>query len=856
MPSNLNSNSFFLIFILCLAFATSCKPTRVNSPSQTSTQTVDKSAEKRIATPIPLKYAYLPSKERKFDLIHTRMEVQFDWEKEEMKGLATLTLTPYFYSQQNLELDAQAMTINSVRLLKKKSLISLKFQNTGKKLLVALDTIYSKGQEIQLEIDYVAQPKNVTAGGNYAITDNKGLYFINAQGKVPNKPRQIWTQGEPESSSVWFPTIDAPNERCTQEMHITVDSNYTTLSNGVLSYSTEPEPGKRTDVWEMKLPHAPYLFMMAIGEFAVVKDKWRDIELTYLVEKEYEPYAKAIFKHTPEMLEFFSNKLNYKYPWPKYAQVVVRDYVSGAMENTSASLFGEDIQSTDRELLDQNWDDIIAHEMFHQWFGDLVTLESWPNLPLNESFANYSEYLWNEYKHGKDESDYIGHKEKEQYFDESNHKQEPLIRYHVRSAEDMFDSHSYAKGGRILHMLRKTIGDQAFFEGLSFYLRTNQYRSVEVHNLRMAFEEVTGKDLNWFFDQWFLHPGHPVLRVSQAYQADSAQVVIAVEQVQDTAHAPVYQIPFQVETSLRGNLFKYEFTLQGAKGQFKIPSLTKPDHIVFDPEHTLLAAIDDSASGMELFSKFSLSNSGLTRYLALKDLVVEDKNPDTKLAELAVQKGLNDSFWLVREVSIAYLMARQISIGDAAKKQIEAIAENDAKTQVQAAAIALLAKENAPKHEGLFRRMLNHRSYTVAGSALEAFTSTDAEDKLEVMKRFEKETHTGIASALANVYSRIKDTTYIGWFTWQLENGKKSGQFNLITAFGQYAYGMKDSQAQDKCVRKLQYLVTKETSFIARFAAFRVLGLFSDRPDIQQFRKLAAEAEQNQTYRQYLMSQL
>ncbi len=852
MPFNLNTR--FLFLLVSLMWASACRPLIGTKKAPVSPIVVGEIPDTRIATPIPIRYAYLPSRERKFDLLHTRLDVQFDWEKEEMQGLASLKLTPYFFNQELLELNAQAMLINKVNLLKGNQLMPLKFENTGKMLIITLDTIYSKGQELNIEIDYVSRPGKVASGGNYAITDNKGLYFINAQGKVPNKPRQIWTQGEPEANSVWFPTIDSPNERCTQEMHITVDSKYTTLSNGVLSYSIEPKAGMRTDVWEMKLPHAPYLFMMAIGEFAVVKDKWRDIELTYLVEKEYEPYAKTIFRHTPEMLEFFSTKLNYKYPWPKYAQVVVRDYVSGAMENTSASLFGEDIQSTDRELLDQNWDDIIAHEMFHQWFGDLVTMESWPNLPLNESFANYAEYLWNEYKHGRDEADFIGFKEKEQYFDESVQKQEPIIRYQVRSAEDMFDSHSYAKGGRILHMLRKTIGDKAFFEGLSLYLHKHKFSAVEVHNLRMAFEEVTGKDLNWFFNQWFLKPGHPVLQFRYEYQADSSQIVISLSQMQDTAHAPVFEIPFQVETFIRGKAFNYAFTLKKAGGTFKIPSLAKPDYIIFDPEHTLLARLDDSASNSELYSKFTNSPSGLSRFQSLKDL--QDDKENKKLAELATVKGLSDSFWLVREAALDYLPSYPAVINEVNLKQVEKIAESDAKTKVQASAISLLAKENAPKYEGLFRRLLNHNSYAVAGSALEAFIKTDAEDKLEVMKRFEKETHTGIASALANTYSRVRDTTYISWFNWQLENGKKSGQFNLITAYGQYAFGMKDSQAQDRCVRTLQYLVTKETSFIARFAAFRVLGLFADRPDIQRFRQLAAEAEQNQTYKQYLMSQL
>jgi aminopeptidase N len=191
--------------------------------------------------------------------------------------------------------------------------------------------------------------------------------------------------------------------------------------------------------------------------------------------------------------------------------VVVRDFVSGAMENTSASTFMEAVQSTQRELIDKSWDDIIAHELFHQWFGDLVTIESWANLPLNESFANYAQYLWDEYKYGKDEADYQAFREKQQYLYESTRKQEPMIRFEYKKPDDMFDSHSYAKGGRILHMLRRLVGDEAFFESLKEYLHQNAFQNTEIHHLRLAFEKVTGKDLNWFFNQWFLLPGHPEL---------------------------------------------------------------------------------------------------------------------------------------------------------------------------------------------------------------------------------------------------------------------------------------------------------------------------------------------------------
>ena len=233
----------------------------------------------------------------------------------------------------------------------------------------------------------------------------KGMYFINPRGEEKDKPTQIWTQGETESSSAWFPTIDKTNQRCTQELTVTVENKYVTLSNGKLMSQKKNTDGTRTDYWKMDLPHAPYLFFLGVGEYAVVKDKWRDKEVNYYVEKEYAPVAKKIFGNTPEMMTFFSKITGVDYPWVKYSQITGRDYVAGAMENTTATIHQESAQQDARELVDGNsWEGTIAHELFHQWFGDYVTTESWSNLTLNESFADYSQTLWDEYKYGKDEA--------------------------------------------------------------------------------------------------------------------------------------------------------------------------------------------------------------------------------------------------------------------------------------------------------------------------------------------------------------------------------------------------------------------------------------------------------------------
>ena len=319
----------------------------------------------------------------------------------------------------------------------------------------------------------------------------------------------------------------------------------TTISNGVQLSTVNNNDGTKTDYWKMDKKHAPYLFMIAVGDFRKIDDKWNNMPLGYYVEPEFEESAKAVFGNTPEMINYFSELLNYPFPWPQYNQVVVRDYVSGAMENTTASIFMEDLNVSEKELLDENWDYIIAHELFHQWFGDLVTCESWSNLPLNESFADFSEALWIGYKYGEEEGDYHAMLSLENYFEEAEEETKDLIRFYYDDKEDMFDRHSYEKGGAILQMLITYLGDDAFFTGLNLYLKNNAFKTVEIHDLRLAFEEITGEDLNWFFNQWFLDSGHPILNVTEKYSGDT--LIMNISQVQDLEEYPLFKLPLYID---------------------------------------------------------------------------------------------------------------------------------------------------------------------------------------------------------------------------------------------------------------------------------------------------------------------
>ncbi|MFD2246219.1 M1 family aminopeptidase [Pontibacter ruber] len=786
----------------------------------------------------PKKHAFNPSRTREHDLLHTKLRVSFDWEKQQLKGLAELTLKPYFYPQNKLVLDAKGFDIHGIHLMKGNDGTPLKYTYDSLKLTIDLGKSYTRNDKYTIEIDYTAKPNELPSGGSEAITQDKGLYFINPLGTDKDKPRQIWTQGETEANSAWFPTIDAPNERMTQEIYITVDKKYTTLSNGTFVYSRQNADGTKTDYWKMEVPHAPYLAMMAIGEFAVVKDKWRDLEVSYYVEPAYKNTAKDIFGHTPDMMEFFSKKLGVDYPWPsKYSQVVVRDFVSGAMENTTASTFMEDLQLNKRELLDKNWDNIIAHELFHHWFGDYVTTESWANLPLNEAFANYSEYLWAEHKYGADEAAYLQMDELSQYLDEAETKREPLIRYHYGDREDMFDSHSYAKGGRVLHMLRKLVGDDAFYTSLNRYLTRNKLSDVEVAELRMAFEDVTGQDLMWFFDQWFMKAGHPELKVAHTYQ--NGQLSLQVSQVQDTAYAPVYRLPLKVAVWANGKRSEFPIEVTKAEQTFTFPVTSQPQAVLFDAEQQLLGTVEHTKADAELVYQYYNAKSFGAKYEAVAKLT--EKVQDPEVLKL-MQAAMKEEFWALRSAALGAVGKLKQYEAAGVQEQVARMARQDKKGSVRAEAIMTLASWGGEKYKPLFEQAMQDSSYKAAAAGIMAYAGTGAPDVKERLQKFENENNEEIVLALATFYAVQSGQEKYDWFMQKVKQSKGGALYYLLQSYAAYLAGNSNTNTSE-VIALLSDIAQNHNLYYVRLSAYQALMVMSERPEVKE---LLSEIKRNE----------
>lgn len=680
------------------------------------------------------------------NLKHTKLFASFNYEKSQMNGEVWLTLQPHFYPTNQLTLDAKAMDIKEVALVNGARKSKLIYSYDSLQLQINLDKTYTAKESYTIYIKYIARPNEYKGVGSAAISDAKGLYFINPLGTDKDKPTQIWTQGETEASSVWIPTIDKTNQKTTQEFHLTVPSKYVSLSNGILIKQTDLKNGFREDVWKMDLPHAPYLFFIGIGDYTVIKDSYNGKEVSYYIEKAYEKVARKIYGNTPQMIAFFEKKLGVPFPWSKYAQISGRDFVSGAMENTTATLHSDAVQQDARELVDgNNWESTIAHELFHQWFGDLVTAESWSNLTVNESFADFSQTLWFEHSKGKDAGAYENYTGLRNYLSSPTDAEKDLVRFYYKDKEDMFDLVSYQKGGRILNMLRHLVGEEAFFASLNKYLKDNKFSNGSAIKLKLAFEAVTGKDLNWFFNQWYFGNGHPYVRIQQKYLSDQQKVLVTIQQTQ--TQEKIFILPIGIDVYVKGKRDHYDVWSKNKIDSFYFPAAVTPDNVNVDNDKVLLWAKDESKPMKQYAYQFMHARNFMDRFEAANEAATNLKDPSAKAI---IDAAIIDSFHVIR--SIALNSYNPTAIDSVMEKKVLHLADKDPVSAVREDAINVLSKINKASYQPYYEKWINDSSYTVAGAALAALELLDSTKAMTIAKQFSTQT---IKKRLNTVVSSI-----------------------------------------------------------------------------------------------------
>jgi aminopeptidase N len=515
---------------------------------------------------------------RDYDLQHSRIALRFDVDQKKVIGEVTHTLAILRDSTSKIAFDSVGLTIQSVTVNK----AAAKFETKDDKLIIPLAAAAHAGEKFDVTIRYEGKP-------------TKGLYFILPDKDYPDRPKQIWSQGESEDTRYYLPTYDYPNDRLTTETILTVPASWITVANGKLINVADAANGMKTWTWKESVPSSTYLITVVAGELDEVKDSWRGIPVTYYAPKGRGNRLSINYSRTPQMIELFSTKLGVNYPWEKYAQSMVDDFVAGGMENSSATTNTSDSLQHPKlapEFL-TGQDDLISHELGHQWFGDLVTCKDWGDIWLNEGFATFMETVWSEAHFGKEEADYERWGAAHQWFAQTNLYAKPIVRHDFNDSGE-FDGNAYTKGGWVLYMLRHELGEEAFYRGLKHYLEVNRGKNVVTADLAKAIEEATHTNVDQFFNQWLYGAGAPKLDLSYKYDDAKHEVALTVKQTQKVeGRVGLFYIPTEVEITTASGAKLFPITVSGEKDTavFTFHADSAPLMVLFDKgAHVLKSA--------------------------------------------------------------------------------------------------------------------------------------------------------------------------------------------------------------------------------------------------------------------------
>jgi len=655
------------------------------------------------------------ARSRDYDLQHSKIALKFDTGLKKVIGDVTHSVSILKDDTKKLVFDSVGLTIQSVTLNK----TAVKFETTDVKLIVPLGTSAKKGDKLDVEIKYEGKT-------------TKGVYFILPDKDYPHRPQQIWTQGESEDTRYYLPIYDYPNDRLTTETILTVPANWTTIANGKLVSVKDAGNGMKVWDWQETLPSSTYLITVVAGEFDEVKDIWRGKPVTYYAPKGRGDRLKINYGRTPQMLELFTKKLGVDYPWEKYAQAMVDDFVAGGMENSSATTNTSSslIHPTLAPEYATGQDPLISHELGHQWFGDLVTCKDWGNIWLNEGFATFMETLWAESYFPKDQAEYDRWSGIREWFEQANLWTKPLVRHDFDDSSE-FDGNAYGKGGLVLYMLRHQIGEEAFYRGLKHYLEVNRGKNVVTADLVKAIEEETHTNVDQFFTQWAYGAGAPKFDLGYKYDDAKRQVILKVKQTQKVeGRVGIFRIPTDVEITTAAGARVYPITISKTEEVFALPADSTPTMVLFDKGGHILKSAEFHKEKKEWLYQLKNATEFADRADAIGALskLKDDADVDASLGETV----RNDKAWGVRATSADALGERKTP---AAAKQLLESLNGATEPWVRNRIAAALGnfKDNAEVSAKLDELAASDKSYRTRAAALQALGKVKAPNALATL---------------------------------------------------------------------------------------------------------------------------
>jgi aminopeptidase N len=664
------------------------------------------------------------ARSRDYDLQHSKITLRFDLDQKRVLGEVSHSLSILKDGIAKVWFDSVGLTIQSVTVSRivgdhKAAGAAAKFETTSDRLIVPLPAAAKAGEKFEVQIRYEAKPK-------------KGLYFILPDKDYPDRPKQIWTQGESEDTRYYLPTYDYPNDRLTTETILTVPASWVTVANGKLISITDAGSGVKTWTWKESLPSSTYLITVVAGEFEEVKDSWHGVPVTYYAPKGRGDRLPINYGRTPAMIDLFSKKLGVDYPWEKYAQSMVDDFVAGGMENSSATT--NTSNSLEHPKLASEFttgeDPLISHELGHQWFGDLVTCKDWGDIWLNEGFATFMETVWVESHFPKDQGEYERWSNAREWFQQANLYSKPIVRHDFDDSSE-FDGNAYGKGGWVLYMLRHQLGEDAFYRGLKHYLEANRGKNVVTADLAKAIEEATRTNVDQFFSQWIYGAGAPKFDISYSYDDAKHQVALVVKQTQKReGRVGLFHIPSEIEITTASGSKLYTITVSKPEETFPLAADSAPLMVLFDKGGHILKSAEFHKEKKEWVHQLKNASDLADRADAVIALG-KIKNDEEVVAALA-DTLRNDKAWGVRATAADTL--GQLG-GASASKQLLGALETTSEPWVRNRVVSALAnfKDDAAVAAKLDSIAHEDKSYRARAAALQALGRLKAPNTLAAL---------------------------------------------------------------------------------------------------------------------------
>jgi aminopeptidase N len=521
----------------------------------------------------PTNYA----RDLKYRIEHTKLEIEILFDTKSLRGRVAHRLRPVANPIRYLELDAAELVISSVRVNERR----VEFETSRTTVRIDLGSELPPDSAFEVAVDYSATPR-------------RGLYFRGPTKGHPDTIVHAFTQGQPEDTKYWMPCYDYPNMRATFEVFVTAPGRMAVISNGELVSTRDADGGKKTWHFSEEVPHSCYLDSLVVGEYEKISEARDRVAVEYYVPSAKKNLVARSFQKTPKMMSFFGKFTGEEYPYPKYAQVVVSDFMFGGMENITATTLTDRTLHDERAHLDFQSENLVSHELAHQWFGDLLTCKDWSHAWLNEGFATYFNALFNEAEEGANYFQYTMYTNWEKLQDEVSERYERrIVENRYWHASELFDTHTYEKGSWVLHGIRGILGDKLFQRAIQHYVAKNRAASVETGDFRKALETISGMNFERFFEQWLYSPGFPEYAVNYSFDDSTMMAKVEIEQTNaGEGNVPLFSNPIDIVfTFPDGSTKVSKAAMSEKKSSFVFSLSSKPVNVGFDPGNFLLKSL-------------------------------------------------------------------------------------------------------------------------------------------------------------------------------------------------------------------------------------------------------------------------